>query len=402
MPTYAYTARDASGQRTTAVADAPSLPALAAQLHSEGATIERAQLARKQVPPVRGVPYFDVLAVYRQIASAIQAGMPIKETLGMLSREARNPKLRTLLRALETEVAEGVQLSDAMALYPAIFPRVHVAVVRAGEESERLATILNELAEQAETLANMNRRFASALVYPVVVGGFALLLLNFALAFVVPKFRDLFLDLGIRSLPWATQVVFFIGRFIAPATVLLLGAVMLLVALILVQRRAASGRLLLDTWKLRIPLVGQIVEKAALARFAGTLGLLLDAGIELPRALDIAAASAGNGAIELVLRNVAVEVERGSTLSDSIDANQAMPPTIAWQIGAAEEGGALPESLVRVGKLYAAQVDSLVTALAGFIEPILIIVVGSGVFMLVIGMLLPLAAVIQSLAGGGM
>lgn len=399
MPRYTYTARDAGGRRMTATADAASLPALAAQLHSQGALIETAQPVSKQVPPIRGIAYFDVLAIYRQIASAIDAGMPIKETLGMLSREARNPKLQALLRTLETEVAEGAQLSDAMALYPAIFPRVHIAVIKAGEESERLADILDELADQAETFSNMNRRFASALVYPVVVGGFALLLLNFALAFVVPRFGELFSDLGIRSLPWATRVVFFVGRFIAPATVLLLGAVALLIGLILLQRRAASGRLLLDSWKLRIPLVGQIVEKAALARFAGTLGLLIDAGIELPRALDMAAASAGNGAIEAVLRNVAIEVERGSSLGDSIDAHQAMPPTMAWRIGVSEEGGALPESLMRIGKLYAAQVDSLVTTLAGFVEPVLIIVVGSAVFMLVIGMLLPLVGIIQSLVG---
>jgi len=401
MPRYTYTARDAGGHHVTATADAANLPALAAQLHSQGAIIESAQPVRKRVTPIRGIAYFDVLAVYRQIASAVGAGMPIKETLGMLAREARNPRLRALLHALETEVAEGAQLSDAMALYPAVFPRVHIAVVKAGEESERLGTVLDELADQAETFANMNRRFASALVYPVVVGGFALLLLNFALAFVVPRFKDLFLDMGMRHLSLSTQFVFFIARYVAPATVLLLLAAGLLIALIAVQRRAASGRLLLDSWKLRIPLVGQIVEKAALARFAGTLGLLLDAGIELPRALDMAATSAGNGAIEAILRNVAIEVERGSTLGDSIDANQAMPPTVAWQISVGEESGALPESLLRISRLYASTVDSLVTALAGFVEPILIIIVGSAVFMLVIGMLLPVATVIRSLAGGG-
>jgi len=383
----------------TAVADATSLPALAAQLQSQGTHIESAMPVRKQVPAIRGIPYFDVLAVYRQIASAIEAGMPIKETLGMLSREARNPRLQALLRVLEVEVSEGAQLSEAMQLYPAIFPRVHVAVIKAGEESERLAMVLEELADQAEAFSNMNRRFASALVYPAVVGGFAIALLNFALAFVVPKFGGLFFDLGIKDLPWPTRFVLFTGKFIAPSTLLLIVAAALLVMVIMLQRRAASGRLLIDSWKLRIPLVGQIVEKAALARFVGTLGVLLDAGIELPRALGMAAAGAGNGAIEAILRNVAIDVERGSTLGDSIDSHQAMPPTMAWRISVGEQSGALPEALIKVSKLYAAQVDSLVTTLAGFVEPALIIFVGSGVFMLVIGMLLPLVAVIQNLSG---
>ena len=401
MPRYTYTARGATGERVTAVADATSLPALAADLRVQGASIESAHPFTKPVPAVGGIPYFEVLAVYRQIASAIEAGMPIKETLGMLSREARNPKLQSLLHVMETEVGEGAQLSEAMKLFPKTFPPVHISVVRAGEESERLGAVLEELAERAETFSNMNRRFASALVYPAVVGGFALLLLNFALAFVVPKFMGLFADLGIRELPYPTRFVFFIGSFIAPATLLMLLAAALLIFVIAMQRRAASGRLLLDSWKLRIPLVGQIVEKAALARFAGTLGLLLDAGIELPRALDMAAQGTGNGVVEALLKNVSIDVERGNTLSDSIETHQAMPPTMAWRIGVGEEDGALAESLIRISKLYAGQVDSLVTSLAGFMEPMLIIVVGSGVFMLVIGMLLPLVAVIQNLSGGG-
>jgi len=399
MPRYSYTARTATGERVTAVADAASLPALAAALHLQGAAIEGAYPSEKQVPAIRGIPYFEVLAVYRQIASAIEAGMPLKETLGMLSHEARNPKLQSLLRFMEMEVAEGAQLSEAMKLFPKTFPPVHVAVVRAGEESERLGTVLEDLADQAETFSNMNRRFASALVYPAVIGGFALLLLNFAFGFAAPRFGNLFADLGIRELPYLTRFALFLAKWVVPATVLLLAAVGLLILVIVLQRKAASGRLLLDSWKLRIPLVGQIVEKAAFARFAGTLGLLLDAGIELPRALNMAAEGTGNGAVEAVLKNVSIEVERGSSLSESIDAHQAMPPTMAWRIGVGEESGALAQSLVKIGKLYAGQVDSLVTALAGFMEPMLIILVGSGVFMLVIGMFLPLVAIMQNLSG---
>lgn len=401
MPRYSYTARTTNGEHIASVADAASVSALAAGLAAEGAAIQTVTALQRGAPSIKGIPYYEVLAIYRQLASAIEAGMPVKETLGMLSRESRSPKLQSLLHFLETEVSEGSSLSDAMKLFPKIFPPVHVAVVRSGEESERLGPVLEELAEQAETFSNMNRRFASSLVYPAVVGGFALALLNFSLAFIAPKFGTMFTDLGIRELPTVTGFVLFVGRWILPATLLMLLAAAVLILVICIQRRAASGRMLLDTWKLRVPLVGQIVEKASLARFAGTLGLLLDAGIELPRALNMAADGAGNGAVASLLRNVSIDVERGRTLSESIDSHQAMPPTMAWRIGVGEESGALAESLTKISKLYARQVDSLVNSLSGFMEPMLIIFIGSGVFMLVVGMILPLVAVIQNLSGGG-
>ena len=336
MPRYSYTALAANGDQTAATADAASLPALAADLAAQGANIQTAHVVEKQVPAIRGIPYFEVIGIYRQIASSIEAGMPMKETLGLLSRESRSPKLRSLLHFLEREVSEGAQLSEALKLFPDIFPPVHIAAIRAGEESERLADALDEMAEQAEMFSNMNRRFASALVYPAVIGTFALALLNFSFAFIVPKFMGLFMDLGIRELPPVTRFAFFVARWVIPSTALIIIAVLTLVCVVALQRKAASGRLLLDSWKLRLPLIGQIVEKSALARFAGTLGLLLDAGIDLPRALNMAAEGTGNGTVERILQNVSIDVERGRSLSESIDSHQAMPPTMAWQIGVGE------------------------------------------------------------------
>lgn len=399
MPRYSYTALTANGEQTASTADATSLPALAANLAAQGAKIRTASVIEKQVPVIHGIPYFEVIGIYRQIASAIDAGMPIKETLGMLSGEARNPKLKALLHFLEREVSEGTPLSDAMALFPRIFPSVHIAVVKAGEESERLAVALDELAEQAEAFSNMSRRFASALVYPAVIGTFALLLLNGAFLGVIPKCAGLFKDLGIVELPTVTRLVFFVGSWVAPASALVILAALVAIFVVSMQRKAASGRLWIDAWKLRVPLVGQIVEKAALARFSGTLGLLLDAGIELPRALEMAAEGAGNATVARILQNVAVDVQTGRSLSESIDKHQAMPASMAWTIGVGEETGALSEALNKISKLYARQVDSLVTSLAGFVEPMLIIVIGSGVLMLVLGMFLPLAATIQALCG---
>ncbi len=400
MPRYSYTARTSAGETVAAVAEANSLPALASTLADSGVAIQSAREIRPEAPFIGGIPYFEVLGIYRQIASAIEAGLPLKESLGMLASESRNPRLRMLLQALEGKVGEGMQLSESMKLFPRVFPKVHVAVVRAGEASENLGIVLEELAERAETLANMSRRFASALVYPAIVAVAALALLNFSLLFIVPKFEGLFADLGIRGLPLATRIVFFIGKWFAPATLLVIAAAVMLIAVISTQRKAASGRLWLDAWKLRLPLVGQIIEKASLARFAGTLGVMLDAGVELPRALSMAAESTDNGTVEQILKNVSIDVERGSTLSESVDRHQAMPPAMAWRIGVGEESGALAESLTKVGNLYAMQVDSLVMSLAGFIEPLLIITVGSGVMMLVLGMFLPLVAVIQNLSGG--
>ena len=400
MPKYAYTARTDSGETLTDTAETSSLPALVAKLAARGATIQTARKAGPDVPRIKGIPFFEITALYRQLASSIEAGLPLAESLQMLSSESRNARLKSLLYYLRTEVSEGTPLSDAMAQFPDVFPPVHIAAVTAGEHSGRLEQSLADLAEQSETFSNMNRRFASALVYPTVIAVAALALFAFGLLSTIPNFRMLFGDLGIREYSAVTSFVFFVARFVFPIVVLLALGVMITGTLILSQRRAASGRMWLDSWKLRIPVVGQIVEKASLARFSGTLGILLDSGVDLPRAVRLASEGAGNRTVEYMLKNVSAQIESGETLSEAIASSGAMPSTLAWRVGVGEETGTLPDSLLRLSRLYASQVDSLVTSLAGILEPVLIIVIGSGVALLVLGMFLPLISVIQGLTGG--
>lgn len=402
MPRYQYTAQAGSGETSGATAEAPSLPALAARLAADGKQIKTARELREQIPRIRSVPYFDVIGIYRQVAASIGAGMPLVETLEMLSGESRNSGLKSLLYFLRTQVSTGKQLSEAMKLFPEVFPEVHAAVVRSGEESGELQKALDDLADQAEALSNMNRRFASSLVYPTVIAVAALALFNFGFFAIIPKFQVLFGDLGILDYPTFTKLLFFVARTVAPVTGMVLIGLAVMVVLISAQRKAASGRQWIDAWKLRIPVLGQIIEKAALARFSGILGLLLEAGIDLPRAVRIAAEGTGNRVVERVLKNVAVEVEKGNELGEAMGRAAAMPPTLAWRVGVGEETGSLPDALLRMSRFYAGQVDSLITSLAGLLEPVLIIVIGSGVALLVVGMFLPLVAVIQNLSGGGM
>ncbi|MCL5103855.1 MAG: type II secretion system F family protein [Armatimonadetes bacterium] len=401
MPRYHYTAQIGVGERVSAVAEAPNLPALAASLAAEGARIDSGREVPEKAPRIRGIPYFEIIGLYRQMASSMEAGLPLAETIEMLSNESRNVRLKSLLYFLKAKVSQGTPLSEALGAFPDIFPRVHVAAVRSGEEGDNLEKALGDLADQAEALSNMNRRFASALVYPTVIAFFALGLFSFSLMVVVPRFATLFSDLGIRDLPPITRFVIFLTSTVLPTAVPIGLGLVVFMALILTQREAASGRLWLDRWKLRIPILGQIVEKAALARFSGTLGLLLDSGVELPRAIRLASEGAGNRVIEHLLKNVCADVELGNTLSESIDRTGAMPPALAWRIGVGEESGALSDALLRMSRLQASQVESLVTSAAGILEPALIIFIGSGVAMLVVGLILPLVAIIQNLSGGG-
>lgn len=397
MPRYSYTAVTAAGERLAGLADAPSVPALAAGLAVDGQTIRTVRESISQMPRVRGIAYLDVIGIYRQLASSIDAGLPLVEALEMMSSESRNTRLKSLLYFLKSQVSSGIPLSDAMGAFPNIFPEVHVAIVKAGEQSGRLGKALDDLAEQAEAMSNMSRRFASSLVYPTVIAFAAFALMNFGLLAIAPRFQALFTDLGVERLSPITSFVFTMTGLIMPVTALLIVASFCLLAVILMQRRAASGRLWLDSWKLRLPIIGQLAEKAALARFSGMLGLLLDAGIDLPRAVNLAAEGAGNRVVERLLRNISADVEIGHTLSESMDRSNTMPPTLAWRVGVGEETGALPDALMSMSRLYARQIDSLVTSFAGLLEPLLIVFVGSAVGMLVIGMFLPLAAVINAL-----
>lgn len=400
MPRYSYQARYGNGEVVSEVVESASLPALAAKLASVGATIQTAQEITEPPPRLGNIPYFEVVGIYRQIASALEAGLPVPETLEMLSNESRSASVKTLMHFLRTKVSQGMQLSEAMKLAPKIFPDVHVAAIRAGEESGRLERVMSELADQSEALSNMNRKIASSLVYPVVIAFFALLLFNGGMIGIIPKFMMLYDDLGIRELPVATKLMFLLASRVAPVMVFLILAVTILGWIILTQRRAASGRLWLDSWKLRIPLVGQIVEKAALARFSGTLGVLLEAGIDLPKAIRMAAEGAGNRTVEYLLKSVSSDVELGSTLSEALGTTDTLPPTLAWRVGVGEETGSLPGAMNRMSKLYSDQVQNTAGSVAAIIEPLLIIFIGSGVMLLVVGMLMPLVAIIQSLSGG--
>lgn len=401
MPFYRYTAESHDGEPVSGTAEARSLPALAASLAAEGRVLKTARAAAPRPPELRGVPFQDVIAFYRQLAASLAAGLPVAETLETFSSECRNHSHKALLHYLRDQVSCGLQLSEAMAAVPRVFPEVHVATVRAGEESGRLETALDQLADQAEAISNLNRRFASSLVYPSVIALVALGLLGFSLVAIVPRFQALFGDLGITRFPALTGLVFFVAGKVVPISGLLVLGSVLLVVLISTQRRAAAGRLWLDAWKLRIPLLGLIIEKAALARFTGALGILLNAGVDLPRAVRIAAESAGNRTVERALQGAAVEVELGRELGDALGSMGSFPQSLAWRIGAAEEAGTLPGALREISGFYSAQVDSLITSLAGLLEPLLIIVVGSGVAMLVFGMFLPLVSMIHALTGGG-
>lgn len=401
MPRYQYTAQASGGEQISSIAEVASLPALAADLEAQGCRILYAREVRERVPRIRGVPYFDIIAFYRQLAASLEAGLPMAETLCMLSSESRNVRLKSLIYFLRSQVMTGKSLSEAMSMFEDVFPEVHLAVVRAGEESGRLEEALDSLADQAETLSSMNRRFASALVYPSVIAFAALSLFSFSFMVILPRFQGLFSDLGITDYPALTRFVFFLGSTLMPVAALVLAGLTVLITLVFLQRKTSSGKMWIDSWKLRVPALGQIVEKAALARFSGILGLLLDSGVDLPRAVKMASEGAGNRTVEGFLKNVAIEVETGRGLGESLEKSAAIPSTLAWRIGVGEETGNLPEALMRTSKLYASQVDSLVTSLAGLLEPTLIILLGSGVAMLVLGMFLPLVSVIQSLTGGG-
>jgi len=400
MPRYQYIAVDARGERVSSTVEASSLPALCAKVEATGARVESARSAVGKIPRVRGVPFFEIVALYRQIASSIQAGLPLHDALGMLSNESRDPRLKSLLFYLRTQIADGVSFSDSMKLFPNVFPSVHVSAVRAGEESGRLEETLEQLATQSEIFSNMNRRFASSLVYPTVVAVVALGLFNFGFMSIVPKFRALFGDLGIVDYPSFTNIIFFLSATVLPIVTLTIIGILILVGMITLQRKASSGRLWVDAWKLKVPGFGQVIEKTSLARFTGMLGVLLESGVELPRAVRLAAEGAGNQTVEHLLKNVSSEIEKGQSLSEALSKSDVLPSSLAWRMGVGEETGTLPDALVRVSKLYADQVDSLVTSLAGMLEPTLIIVIGSGVAMLVLGMFLPVVSVIQNLSGG--
>ncbi len=340
------------------------------------------------------------LMVYtRQLATLVNAGLPLLRGLHILQRQEKHPGFRAAINGMAEAVESGSTFAEAAAQYPRIFSTFFVNMVRAGEASGALDTVLTRLAEFMEKSQRIRNKVKSAMVYPIVVLVMAVTILTVMMVFVIPKFREIFEDLlGNEPLPALTQAVINASMLVAHHGGYVLAALVALTIVVRLLARTKTGRRVLDAAKLRAPIFGELIRKSSIANFTRTLGTLLTGGVPILTALNIVRDITGNAVLARAVQQVHDSVKEGETMVTPLEASGVFPDMVISMIQVGEETGALPDMLMKIAETYDNEVDSAVEALTSIIEPILIIMLALIVGTIVIAMFLPMVRIIGKIA----
>ena len=334
----------------------------------------------------------------RQLATLVDAGLPLLRGLHVLQRQEKNPQLHAAIVGMAEAVESGSTFAESLAQYPKVFSLFYINMVKAGEASGALHTVLTRLAEFMEKSQKIKNKVKGAMVYPIVVMVMAGVIMGVLMVFVIPKFKEIFNDLlqG-KALPLLTQIVIGFSDLVAKNGLYVLGVVAVVVFAFRAFARTPSGRRVMDTMKLKAPIFGQMVRKTAIANFTRTLGTLLTGGVPILQALNIVREVTNNAVLAKAISQVHDSVKEGETIVTPLEASGVFPAMVVSMVQVGEETGALPEMLMKVAENYDDEVDTAVEAMTSIIEPIMIILLALVVGTIVIAMFLPLVSIIGSL-----
>ncbi len=401
MTTFAYVGRTRAGQVVQGQRMAESIEALNTALRREQIQVTKVTAA----PAVKEAKYKRVstksLAVFtRQFSVMIDSGLPLVQGLELLSKEEPDKKLADAIDRVRTDVEAGMSLAEAMEKRPYAFDALYTNMVAAGEAGGILDTILKRLSVFIEKQAKLKSQVKSAMIYPIAVLSIALIVVLVILWKVIPTFTQLFDGLGAK-LPFATRFVIFLSKQVVVGMPFMIAGVSLGAYMFRRYYATQEGRLRVDRILLRMPLIGKIFRKVAVARFCRTLATLLSSGVPILEGLDITARTSGNAVVEGAIVQVRQRIERGETIAAPLRATGVFPAMVAQMIGAGESTGALDTMLAKIAEFYEDEVDVAVAGLLTVLEPVLIAFLGVVVGGIVISMYLPLFDLISQLSSHG-
>ncbi len=411
MVSYVAQIRDDQGRVQNQTVEAPNARDARALLRDRGLFVqdikEKKALDLKELGKIdlneilASVTIKDKAVFSRQLAVMVNAGVPIVRALGILGEQATNPKLKKAVMALSEDVQQGSPMSESMRKFPQVFDRLYIAMIQAGEIGGVLDEVLNRLSKLLEDNARLQNQIKSALTYPLVVGGFAILVFLGLTIFLIPIFAEIFESLDGIELPLLTSTLLKVSDFLrTPLYLLLLLGVIIGIYFATAQYyKTPVGRRNLDGVMLQLPLFGDLIQKNSVARFSRTFGALTRAGVPILTALEIVRDTAGNQVIADSVDRARVEVQSGGMISSALaEGKKSTFPAMSLQmmmIG--EETGELDAMLMKVADFYEDEVEQAVKALTSIIEPIMIVVVGGMVAIILLAMYLPMFKVFDGL-----
>jgi type IV pilus assembly protein PilC len=421
MPSFAYIALDAQGQQTSDFIDAASQSEAVAALRSQGlfptSVKEKARSEKKSASPGKAakkgskeikinIPFLEkktiksktLMIFTRQLATLIDAGLPLLRGLTVLGKQEPDPVLKKTINQLAESVQGGGTFSDGLTAHPRIFNKLYVNMVKAGELGGVLEVVLNRLAEFQEKAQKVKGKVQSAMMYPAIVMVIAIIIMGFLLVFIVPKFEQIFADmLSGRPLPLLTQIVVGTSRAIQQNILLIIGGVVGLVFGLKYAISTPKGAVLFDKFMLNAPLFGDLTRKNGISRFTRTLGTLVTSGVPILQALNITKETAGNAVISAAIAKIHDAVKEGESIVRPMEASGVFPAMVISMVDVGEETGQLPEMLLKVADLYDDEVDNAVAGLTSLMEPIMIVFLAVVVGSIVIALFLPLIGIISGM-----
>lgn len=401
MNSYQYIAKDKKGQTVSGVLQAVSQPEAADILHKQELVVVSVELSKNTLSRAKHadkkVKLDDLVIFSRQLATMIDAGIPLVNSLGILSEQIENENLRGVINNVCKDIEAGMSFCDALAKHPAIFSDLFVNMVKAGETSGMLDEVLDRLASYLEKQAALNRKIISSLVYPAVVVSMAVIITSVLLLKVVPTFKGIFDSLG-GTLPLPTRALILISDILRKYflyTVITLG---IFVYLFKRYLKTEKGRYWFDQQILKAPVFGPLLCKLTVAKFSRTFSTLVKSGVSVLSALDIVSKTSGNKVVEEAVISCSKSVRDGEPISRPLSKSGIFPPMVTRMINVGEQTGQLEKMLTKIADFYDEQVDAAASALTSMIEPLVIAFLGVVIGGIVISLFLPIFKISQLMA----
>ncbi|OGQ55491.1 MAG: pilus assembly protein PilC [Deltaproteobacteria bacterium RIFCSPLOWO2_02_56_12] len=398
MPVFVWEGKTAQGKILKGEMEAASQDAVFARLRSQRIQPIPARVREKgkglekefTIPGFGAkVSAHDVMLFTRQFATMIDAGLPIVQGLDILSQQSENKAFRIIVRTIKQDVESGFTLADALKKHPKIFDDLYVNMVAAGEVGGVLNTILNRIAMFIEKSARLKSKVKGAMIYPATIVVVAVAVVTVLLLFVIPVFAELYGGMG-KALPAPTQITINISNFFRAYFMYLAGAIVGIVVALKMYYKTAQGRFTIDGLLLKLPIMGDLIRKVAVARFSQNMSILLTSGVPILDGLAITAKTAGNKVVEKAIMNARISISQGRTVAEPLTESKIFPPMVCQMVAIGENTGALDAMLKKVADFYEEEVDNAVANLTSLMEPLIMVVLGVILGGLVISMYLPI------------
>ncbi len=345
---------------------------------------------RKQIVLFKSKVKPKTLAIFtRQLATMIDAGLPLVQSLDILAEQEENPTFKEILGQVKDDVESGMTFAAALKKHPKAFNDLYTNMIVAGEEAGTLDIILNRLATFIEKAEALRRKVKSALMYPMIVTFVAIVVVGILMIFVIPTFEKMFSEAG-QQLPGLTQLVVDMSKFTRDHILIVIGFIIVLIIAIRYIRKTDKGKKAIDGFLLKLPVFGILLRKVAVARFTRTLSTLMQSGVPILDGLQLVAKTSGNKVIEDAVMEARENISSGENIAEPLARSQVFPPMVTRMISVGENTGALDQMLNKIADFYEDEVDTAVAGLTSMLEPLMIVFLGGVVGTIVIAMYLPI------------